>query len=148
MKVVLQRVANAKVEIDGKLQGEIGKGILVLVGVKDTDIEDESKIEKMASKIVNLRIYEDEEDKMNLSCLDVDGEILVISNFTLYGDARKGNRPSYVEAARPEVAEPYYEKFIQALKDTGVKKVANGIFGADMKVSLLNDGPVTIVYEI
>lgn len=148
MKVVLQRVANAKVEIDGKLQGEIGKGILVLVGVKDTDIEDESKIEKMASKIANLRIYEDEEDKMNLSCLDVDGEILVISNFTLYGDARKGNRPSYVEAARPEVAEPYYEKFIQALKDTGVKKVANGIFGADMKVSLLNDGPVTIVYEI
>lgn len=148
MKVVLQRVANAKVEIDGKVQGEIGKGILVLVGVKDTDIEDESKIEKMASKIVNLRIYEDEEDKMNLSCLDVDGEILVISNFTLYGDARKGNRPSYVEAARPEVAEPYYEKFIEALKKTGVKKVANGIFGADMKVSLLNDGPVTIVYEI
>ncbi|MCQ2748449.1 MAG: D-aminoacyl-tRNA deacylase [Clostridia bacterium] len=148
MKVVLQRVANAKVEIDGKVQGEIGKGILVLVGVKDTDIEDESKIEKMASKIANLRIYEDDEDKMNLSCLDVDGEILVISNFTLYGDARKGNRPSYVEAARPEVAEPYYEKFIEALKATGVKKVANGIFGADMKVSLLNDGPVTIVYEI
>ena len=148
MKVVLQRVTNAKVEIDGKLQGEIGKGILVLVGIKDTDIEDESKIEKMANKVANLRIYEDEEDKMNLSCLDVDGEILVISNFTLYGDARKGMRPSYIEAARPEVAEPYYEKFIQALKDTGVKKVANGIFGADMKVSLLNDGPVTIVYEI
>lgn len=148
MKVVLQRVANAKVEIDGKLQGEIGKGILVLVGIKDTDIEDETKIEKMASKIAGLRIYDDEEGKMNLSLLDVDGEILVISNFTLYGDARKGNRPSYVEAARPEVAEPYYEKFIEALKATGVKKVANGIFGADMKVSLLNDGPVTIVYEI
>ncbi|MCQ2978523.1 MAG: D-aminoacyl-tRNA deacylase [Clostridia bacterium] len=148
MKVVLQRVSYAEVKIDGKSVGKIDKGILVLVGIKTDDIDHEEKITKMADKIVNMRIYEDEDDKMNLSLKDIDGELLVISQFTLYGDASHGNRPSYIEAARPEFAEPYYEKFVSELKNRGIKKVDTGVFGADMKVELLNDGPVTIVYEI
>ena len=148
MKVVLQRVSYAEVKIDNETVGKIDRGILVLVGIKDTDIDDENKITKMADKIVNMRIYEDDNDKMNLSLKDIDGELLVISNFTLYGDASHGNRPSYIEAARPEVAEPYYDKFVNELKNKGIKKVETGKFGGDMKVSLLNDGPVTIVYEL
>lgn len=148
MKVVLQRVSFADVKVDGKTVGKIDKGILCLVGVKTDDIGYEDKISKMADKIVNMRIFEDENEKMNLSLKDIDGELLVISQFTLYGDASHGNRPSYIEAARPEDAEPYYEKFVNELKNKGIKKVECGIFGADMKVSLLNDGPVTIVYEL
>ncbi|MCQ2911538.1 MAG: D-aminoacyl-tRNA deacylase [Clostridia bacterium] len=148
MKVVLQRVSFADVKVDGKTVGKIDKGILCLVGVKTDDIGCEDKISKMADKIVNMRIFEDENEKMNLSLKDIDGELLVISQFTLYGDASHGNRPSYIEAARPEDAEPYYEKFVNELKNKGIKKVECGVFGADMKVSLLNDGPVTIVYEL
>ena len=148
MKVVLQRVLEAEVKIENESNGKIGRGILVLVGVHQNDIDNESKIEKMVEKIINLRIYEDENDKMNLSLRDIDGEILIISNFTLYGDAKKGTRPSYSEAARPELAEKYYDKFVECFKSKNIKKVATGTFGAEMKVSLINDGPVTIVYEL
>ena len=148
MKVVLQRVLESEVRIENESSEKIDRGILVLVGIHENDIEDESKIEKMVDKIINLRIYEDEKDKMNLSLKDIDGEVLIISNFTLYGDARKGTRPSYSQAARPELAEKYYDKFVECFKQKDVKKVATGKFGADMKVSLVNDGPVTIVYEL
>lgn len=148
MKVVIQRVKEASVKIDGKINGQINQGLLVLVGINNDDIGNEDKINKMADKIVNMRIFEDENEKMNLSLKDIDGEILVISQFTLYGDASHGNRPSFIEAARPEDSEPYYNKFVECIKTKGIKKVDTGIFGADMKVSLLNDGPVTIVYEL
>lgn len=148
MKVVIQRVKEASVKIDGKINGQINQGLLVLVGINNDDIGNEDKINKMADKIVNMRIFEDENEKMNLSLKDIDGEILVISQFTLYGDASHGNRPSFIEAARPEDSEPYYNKFVECIKTKDIKKVATGIFGADMKVSLLNDGPVTIVYEL
>lgn len=148
MKVVLQRVLESEVRIENESSEKIDRGILVLVGIHENDIEDESKIEKMVDKIINLRIYEDEKYKMNLSLKDIDGEVLIISNFTLYGDARKGTRPSYSQAARPELAEKYYDKFVECFKQKDVKKVVTGKFGADMKVSLVNDGPVTIVYEL
>lgn len=148
MKVVLQRVLESEVKIDGIKAGKIGRGILVLVGIHQDDINDETKIQKMVDKIINLRIYEDSEDKMNLSLKDIEGEVLIISNFTLYGDAKKGTRPSYSQAARPELAEKYYDKFVQCFKTKDIKKIETGKFGADMKVSLINDGPVTIVYEL
>jgi len=144
MRAVIQRVKNAEVKIDGKIVGKIGKGLLVLLAVHQDDTED--KIEKMAAKIINLRIFADEEDKMNLSVKDVGGEILVVSQFTLYGDISKGNRPSFIESAKPDKVVPYYEKFVEKIKTSGLK-TATGKFGAMMEVSLTNDGPVTIVVE-
>lgn len=142
MKAILQRVKFAKVEVDGEVVGEIGKGFLVLLGVARED--DQREAEVLADKIAGLRVFTDENDKMNLSLDDIGGEVLVISNFTLCADCSHGRRPSFIAAARPEQAEPLYEYFCQRLRDAGVKKVAQGIFGADMAVSLLNDGPVTI----
>ena len=142
MKAILQRVKIAKVEVDGEVVGEIGKGFLVLLGVARED--DQREAEVLADKIAGLRVFTDENDKMNLSLADIGGEVLVISNFTLCADCSHGRRPSFIAAARPEQAEPLYEYFSQRLRDAGVKKVAQGIFGADMAVSLLNDGPVTI----
>ena len=142
MKAILQRVKFAKVEVDGEVVGEIGKGFLVLLGVARED--DQREAEVLADKIAGLRVFTDENDKMNLSLADIGGEVLVISNFTLCADCSHGRRPSFIAAARPEQAEPLYEYFSQRLRDAGVKKVAQGIFGADMAVSLLNDGPVTI----
>lgn len=142
MKAILQRVKFAKVEVDGEVVGEIGNGFLVLLGVARED--DQREAEVLADKIAGLRVFTDENDKMNLSLADIGGEVLVISNFTLCADCSHGRRPSFIAAARPEQAEPLYEYFSQRLRDAGVKKVAQGIFGADMAVSLLNDGPVTI----
>ena len=144
MRAVIQRVKNAEVKIDGKIVGKIGKGLLVLLAVHQDDTED--KIERLATKIINLRIFADEEDKMNLSVKDVGGEILVVSQFTLYGDISKGNRPSFIESAKPDKAVPYYEKFVEKIKVSGLK-TATGEFGAMMEVSLINDGPVTIIID-
>ena len=142
MKAILQRVKFAKVEVGGETVGEIGQGFLVLLGVAKED--DKKEAEVLSNKIAGLRVFTDENDKMNLSLGDIGGEVLVISNFTLCADCSHGRRPSFIAAARPEQAEPLYEYFCQRLRDAGIKKVAQGIFGADMAVSLLNDGPVTI----
>lgn len=144
MRIVVQRVSEASVKVEGKSAGEIGGGLLVLVGIEDSD--EEKDAEWLASKILNLRIFSDEDDKMNRSVLDVNGEILCISQFTLLADYRKGNRPSFIRAARPDKAVPLFEFFKSELSKSSVK-VKSGIFGADMKVSLLNDGPVTIVMD-
>ena len=141
MRVVLQRVKHASVHVDGQETGSIGQGFLILLGVSDTD--DESIADKMADKICKLRIFEDENGKTNRSLQDVGGEILVVSQFTLYADCRKGNRPSFTGAARPETAIPLYEAFIARCRESGLP-VETGEFGADMKVELLNDGPVTL----
>lgn len=145
MKAVIQRVANASVEVDGKIVGEIDKGYLVLLGVVDSDTQEQAEL--LASKVSKLRIFEDENEKMNLSVLDVDGEILVVSQFTLCADCKKGNRPSFTPSAPPDIANDLYQIFSRSLLENGVRKVENGIFGADMKVSLLNDGPVTILLD-
>jgi D-tyrosyl-tRNA(Tyr) deacylase len=145
MRAVIQRVKEAEVKISGKIVGKIGKGLLVLLAVHQTDSED--KIEKLATKIINLRIFSDKNDKMNLSVKDVKGEILVVSQFTLYGDTTKGNRPSFIESARPEKAVSYYEKFVEKIKDSGLK-TATGKFGAMMDVSLINDGPITVIIDL
>jgi D-tyrosyl-tRNA(Tyr) deacylase len=142
MRALIQRVSEASVTIEGEIKSAIGEGMLVLVGItSDDDLED---IEWLCKKIVQLRIFGDEEGKMNLSVLDIDGELLVISQFTLHASTKKGNRPSYIKAARPEVAIPLYEQFIKQLSFSLGKAVGSGEFGADMKVRLLNDGPVTI----
>ena len=145
MKAVIQRVSRANVQIDKKTRGEIGTGLLVLLGIEDADtVED---IQWLSNKIVNLRIFNDENAVMNKSVLDVNGDILLISQFTLHASTKKGNRPSYIKASKPEFATPMYEKMIDQLgRDLG-KKVQTGIFGADMKVELINDGPVTIVID-
>ena len=142
MKVLIQRVKKASVTIDNKLYSEIESGILALVGIEKGDSTEQ--VEKLAKKIVNLRIFPDENDKMNLSLADIDGEVLVISNFTLYADCSHGRRPNFMKAAKPDIAEPLYDYFCKKMLDNGVRKAEKGIFGADMKVSLLNDGPVTI----
>lgn len=142
MKAILQRVTSASVEVEGKTVGEIKNGFLVLLGVAQGDTEKEA--DALAAKISTLRVFTDENDKMNLSLADINGGVLVISNFTLYADCSHGRRPSFIAAARPETAEPLYEYFCKKLSDNGVAVVEKGIFGADMKVSLLNDGPVTI----
>lgn len=142
MKAILQRVTSASVEVEGKTVGEIKNGFLVLLGVAQGDTEKEA--DAHAAKISTLRVFTDENDKMNLSLADINGGVLVISNFTLYADCSHGRRPSFIAAARPETAEPLYEYFCKKLSDNGVAVVEKGIFGADMKVSLLNDGPVTI----
>ncbi|MBQ7889000.1 MAG: D-tyrosyl-tRNA(Tyr) deacylase [Erysipelotrichaceae bacterium] len=144
MKVVLQRVKHASVTIDGNVYGKINQGYLLLVGITDGDTETEAK--KLADKIVDLRIFEDENGKMNLGIEQVNGAILSISQFTLYADCKKGRRPSFTKAARPEISNPLYETFNEFLKDRGMH-VETGVFGADMKVELLNDGPVTIILD-
>ena len=144
MKIVLQRVTNAQVDVDGKTAGKIGSGLLVLLGVGQGDTEKDC--ERLAEKIVSLRIFSDENDKINLSLKDIDGEMLVVSQFTLYADCKKGHRPNFLNAAKPDEANRLYEYFISVCKEK-VRKVESGIFGADMKVSLLNDGPFTIILE-
>ncbi|PIZ31720.1 MAG: D-tyrosyl-tRNA(Tyr) deacylase [Alphaproteobacteria bacterium CG_4_10_14_0_8_um_filter_53_9] len=145
MIALIQRVSEAEVAVGGETIGKVGSGFLILLGVTHSDTE--SEIEKLINKIVHLRIFEDSEGKMNLSLLDRGGEVLVISQFTLFADCKKGRRPSFTGAARPELAEPLYKKFIQRIREAGVEKVEEGRFGADMKVSLINDGPVTIVLD-
>lgn len=145
MKVVIQRVSHASVTIDNKIVADIQKGLLVLVGVEATDNQED--INWLTSKIANLRIFDDENHVMNLSLKEVDGEIIIISQFTLQASTKKGNRPSYLKAAKPEISIPIYENFIIQIELELGKKVQTGQFGADMKVSLLNDGPVTIVID-
>ena len=145
MKAVVQRVANAEVVVESESVGKIGSGLLVLLGVHESDTEHEADI--LAAKIAKLRIFTDSNDKMNLSLDDIGGAVLVISNFTLYGDCSHGRRPSFFAAARPEKADPLYEYFCHKLNDNGIENVQKGIFGADMKLSLLNDGPVTLVID-
>ncbi|MGN0460828.1 MAG: D-aminoacyl-tRNA deacylase [Ruminococcus sp.] len=145
MRVVLQRVSFANVEINKEIKGKCDKGFLVLLGVKQGDTEKEAEF--LASKVANLRVFSDENDKMNLSLLDIGGEALVISNFTLYADCSHGRRPSFINAEKPDKANELYEYFCTKLKQQGVASVEKGEFGADMKVSLLNDGPVTIILD-
>lgn len=145
MRVVLQRVNSCKVEIDNKIHSEIGEGFLLLLGIKNGDTKEDAV--KLAKKISGLRIFTDENDKMNLSLADINGSVLVVSNFTLYADCSHGRRPSFINAARPEVSEPLYEFFCDEMRNNGVQDVKTGEFGADMKVSLLNDGPVTLVID-
>lgn len=145
MKVVIQRVSQASVTIDSKIVAEIQKGLLVLVGIEDADTQED--ILWLTSKIANLRIFEDENEVMNLSIKDINGDIIVVSQFTLHASTKKGNRPSYIKAAKPEIAIPLYEKFIAQLEQEIGKKLQTGKFGADMKVLLINDGPVTIVMD-
>ncbi len=144
MRAVVQRVSQASVTVDGEVVGQIGRGFLVLLGIAHAD--DRKEADWMARKIAGLRLFEDNEGKMNLSLSDVDGAVLAVSQFTLYGDARKGRRPSFIEAARPEHAKPLYDYFCQQLAAEGVP-VEKGIFQAEMKVSLINDGPVTLWLE-
>ncbi|MFV1884058.1 MAG: D-aminoacyl-tRNA deacylase [Balneola sp.] len=145
MKVVVQRVSSASVTVGNEITGVIDKGLLLLVGIHQNDTEDQLKW--MCEKILKLRIFEDEEQKMNLSVSDVKGGILVVSQFTLYGDAKKGTRPSYIEAARPEKAEPMYEEMIQYFRKHSELDIQTGKFGAMMDVKLVNDGPVTLILE-
>ncbi|MFV8367102.1 D-aminoacyl-tRNA deacylase [Flavobacterium sp. XS1P27] len=145
MKIVLQRVSSASVTIDNKIVADIQKGLLVLVGIEDADTQED--IDWLVNKITNIRIFGDENDVMNLSVKDVDGDIIVVSQFTLHASTKKGNRPSYIKASKPEVAIPLYENFVKKIEIELGKKVQTGIFGADMKVLLLNDGPVTIVID-
>lgn len=144
MRTVVQRVSSASVTVNGNVIGKINKGFLVLLGIKSTDTKQD--VDYMVKKVINLRIFRDENDKMNLSLKDVNGELLIVSQFTLYGDASGGNRPSFIEAAKPDIAIPLYEYFISECKKQ-INVVQTGEFGADMKVELLNDGPVTIIME-
>jgi len=145
MRAVIQRVSHASVKVNGKIVGSIKNGLLVLLGIEDTDIAED--IEWLSAKIVNLRIFNDANGVMNICIKDVDGDILLVSQFTLHASTKKGNRPSYIKASKPDIAVPLYEQMIMQLeKDLG-KKIQTGIFGADMKVELLNDGPVTILMD-
>lgn len=145
MKAVIQRVINSSVAIDGKVVGAVEKGYMILLGVEQGDTKADA--DKLIKKIPVLRIFEDENGKMNLSCLDINGEILVISQFTLCADCSHGRRPSFTNSAPPDIANELYEYFVDELKKSGVSKVETGEFGADMKVSLINDGPVTIILD-
>ena len=145
MRTVIQKVAYASVTIEGVCKSKIGKGLLVLVGIEDSDSQDD--IDWLCKKIVNLRVFEDEAGVMNKSVLDEDGEILVVSQFTLMASTKKGNRPSYIRASKPDIAIPLYEQFCQTISELLGKEVGTGEFGADMKVELLNDGPVTICID-
>jgi D-tyrosyl-tRNA(Tyr) deacylase len=145
MRAVIQRVNHASVTIEGKIHSSVQEGLLVLLGIEDADAQED--IEWLSGKIVNLRIFNDQDGMMNISIKETGGDILLISQFTLHASTKKGNRPSYIKASKPEVAIPLYEKMIQQLsKDLG-KEIKTGVFGADMKVELLNDGPVTIVID-
>lgn len=142
---VIQRVATCSVTIEGAVKSRIEKGLLVLVGIEEADTDDD--IDWLSSKIVSIRIFDDAEGVMNLAVLDVGGDVLVVSQFTLHASTKKGNRPSYIKAAKPPIAVPLYEKFVAAMESKMGKPVMTGEFGADMKVSLLNDGPVTIIID-
>jgi D-tyrosyl-tRNA(Tyr) deacylase len=145
MKAVIQRVSSASVTIDSKIVADIQKGLLVLVGIEDADAKED--IDWLCQKIANLRIFGDENDVMNLSVKEINGDVIVVSQFTLHALTKKGNRPSYIKASKPEIAIPMYENFVQQLEQELGKKVQTGVFGADMKIMLLNDGPVTIVID-
>jgi len=145
MKVVIQRVSQASVTIEGKKSAEIQKGLLVLLGIEDADSQED--IDWLVGKIANIRIFDDANHVMNLSIQDVDGDCIVVSQFTLHASTKKGNRPSYIKAAKPEIAIPLYENFVNKLESELGKNIQTGIFGADMKVELLNDGPVTIIID-
>ena len=145
MKIVVQRVKNAQVDVEGKTVGKIDTGFLVLLGVTHEDTEEQA--DYLAKKLCNLRVFTDENDKMNLSLKDVNGKLLIVSQFTLYADCTSGNRPSFTNAAKPDKAEKLYEYFCKQCEEKYNIEVEKGIFGADMKVSLLNDGPVTIIIE-
>lgn len=145
MRTVIQRVQHASVAIDGAVRSEIGKGLLILVGFEDSDTDKE--IVRMAKKIVNMRIFDDDKGVMNRSVLEIGGEILIVSQFTLYASTKKGNRPSYIHAAKPDIAIPSYESFCKEVEMQLGREVKTGVFGADMKVYLLNDGPVTIIVD-
>ncbi len=145
MKAVIQRVSQSSVTINDQIVAQIQQGLLVLVGIEDADNQED--INWLTSKIANLRIFEDENEVMNLSLKDIDGEIIVVSQFTLHALTKKGNRPSYIKASKPEIAIPLYESFVQQMEMELGKKVQTGQFGADMKVSLVNDGPVTIIID-
>lgn len=145
MRAVIQRVTEASVRVEGNVTGAIDKGLLILVGIEDADTQED--IEWLTKKIVGLRIFDDENGVMNLSVMDVGGGLLAVSQFTLMASTKKGNRPSYIRASKGDFAQPMYEKFCLALEKESGKKVEKGIFGADMKVSLLNDGPVTIIMD-
>jgi D-aminoacyl-tRNA deacylase len=145
MRAIIQRVSKATVTVDNKITGAIQHGMLILLGIEDADTNDD--ITRLSSKIINLRIFNDPQGIMNLAIKDVDGDILLVSQFTLFADTRKGNRPSYIRASKPHVAIPMYEKMILRLSDDLGKDVQTGVFGADMKVALINDGPVTIFID-
>lgn len=144
MRAIIQRVAHAKVEVDGETTGAIHSGIMVLVGVQETD--NQQTYQYMYDKIIHLRIFEDSDDKMNLSLQDINGELLIVPNFTLYGDCRKGRRPSYSTAAKPDIARRIFEEFCDFVQEK-YHRVKKGVFQADMKVTLLNDGPVTLMVD-
>ncbi len=145
MRAVIQRVSNASVKVDGTITGQIQQGLLVFVGIEDSDGQDD--LEWLSGKIVNLRIFNDDEGVMNKSVKDIEGGVLLLSQFTLHAAIKKGNRPSYIRASKPETAVPMYENFKQQLATDLGKEIQSGIFGADMKVELLNDGPVTIIID-
>lgn len=145
MKLVVQRVKNANVVVENKTIGEIRQGFMLLLGVAPTDTKEIADF--LVQKLIHLRVFEDENQKMNLSIQDIDGELLIVSQFTLYANSNHGNRPSFTEAAKPDLANELYEYFVEQCKKENIKKVATGEFGADMQVSLQNDGPVTIILE-
>ncbi|MCW5516082.1 D-aminoacyl-tRNA deacylase [Muriicola sp. Z0-33] len=145
MRVVLQRVSRASVTVDEEVTSQINQGLLILLGIEDADSKED--IDWLCRKIINLRIFNDSEGVMNRSLLEIDGEALVVSQFTLHASTKKGNRPSYIKASKPDIAIPLYEQFVGQLQMALGKKVGTGIFGADMKVALLNDGPVTIIID-
>ena len=145
MLAVIQRVKSANVKIDGEVTGSCNQGFMILLGVVEGDTKEDA--DKLLKKVPVLRIFEDDNGKMNLSCLDIDGEMLVVSQFTLAADCSHGRRPSFIGAAKPDVAIPLYEYFVAGLKDAGIKRVETGEFGADMQVELINDGPVTIILD-
>ena len=145
MRIVVQRVSHASVTIEGHCKSSIGKGMLILVGIEESDGQED--IDWLCKKIVNLRIFDDENGIMNRSILETAGEVLVVSQFTLMARTKKGNRPSYIDAAKPEISVPLYEKFVQSLQKELQKEIKTGVFGADMQVGLINDGPVTIIID-
>lgn len=144
MRAVVQRVTKGNVEIEGNIVGSVNKGLAVLLGVSDKDTKDD--VTYMVEKILNLRVFDDEEGKMNFSLLDIQGELLVVSQFTLYGDCRKGRRPNYMAAAKPEIADELYNEFVKLCRAQNVK-TETGVFQADMKVNIINDGPVTLIVD-
>lgn len=145
MRLVIQRTKQASVTIEGEIKSKIGLGMLILVGIEDRDSSED--IEWLTNKIINLRIFDDEDGVMNKSVKDIDGEILIVSQFTLHASTKKGNRPSYIKAAKPDVSIPMYERFCTKVKEALGKEIGTGEFGADMKVELINDGPVTIIID-
>ncbi|MFJ1473439.1 D-aminoacyl-tRNA deacylase [Capnocytophaga cynodegmi] len=145
MRIVIQRVLEASVVIENKVTSKIDKGLLILIGIEEADTDEDVKW--LSSKVVNLRIFDDENGVMNLSVKDIDGEIIVVSQFTLHASTKKGNRPSYIKAAKPDISIPLYERFVSQLQNDLGKEIGTGEFGADMKVNLCNDGPVTIIID-